>query len=326
LLPVSGSVKARGGFHEVLVLAEKLTVEHGLLKPSDDYSAFDSPEVASLLSQYTVMLTSTGNLGLSVGTLSRAFGFRTIIHMSHDAKSWKKERLRSSGATVIEHAGDYSTAMTLARSEAANTPRCHFVDDENSLDLLFGYAPAAFRLKEQLVASGITPDEAHPLFVYLPCGVGGSPAGIMLGLKLVFGSAVKCFFAEPCTVPSVTLGVVSGLNDAITVQDIGLTGRTMADGLACSRPSRFVGRMLGDMIDGFYTLTEEHIAWLVRELYSSDGIFIEPSAATSLGGYTRLQRDRHLVQDVHPEDITHLAWSTGGGMVPQDERDNLLKP
>ena len=331
-LPISGSIKARGGIHEVLKHAEDLALAAGLLNINDDYARLDSDEFRAFFRGYRIAVGSTGNLGMSIGIMSATLGFDVTVHMSADARQWKKDKLRSHGVIVVEYESDYSVAVEEGRRQAEADPGCHFIDDENSADLFLGYAVAAERLKPQLAEAGITVDAEHPLFVYLPCGVGGGPGGVAFGLKLIFGDAVHCIFAEPTHSPCMMLGVYTGLHDQVSVQDFGIDNITAADGLAVGRPSGFVGKAMQRLIDGYYTITDEELYALLALVEREEGLRLEPSALAGVPGIARVvapeQSEYHKRMDLTGEKLanaTHLAWVTGGSMVPEEEMNGHLE-
>ena len=322
-LPISGSIKARGGIYEVLKHAEDLALREGLISLDSEYSLLGEPRIRSFFGEHSLAVGSTGNLGLSIGIMGAALGFQVFVHMSADAKPWKKDLLRSRGARVIEYDADYSKAVEEGRRQAREDPRMHFVDDESSADLFLGYATAGGRLAAQLEALDISVNSEHPLFVYLPCGVGGAPGGITLGLKLLFGDAVHCFFAEPTHAPCVLLGLLTKLHARAGVEDFGLDNRTDADGLAVGRMSGLVGRAVGSLISGGLTAEDATLYRLLALLGDAEAMFLEPSALAGVPGPYLLRdapgwkayEERYLKGKL--TEATHIAWATGGSMVPE---------
>ncbi|MCI7809724.1 D-serine ammonia-lyase [bacterium] len=326
-LPISGSIKARGGIYEVLKTAEDIAIRHGLLHPGDPYRVFDSQAFREVFSRYSIAVGSTGNLGLSIGIMSARLGFQVTVHMSADARQWKKDMLRSKGVTVVEYESDYSVAVEQGRRDAQGNPYCHFVDDENSQTLFLGYSVAALRLKKQLEENHIVVDRNNPLMVYLPCGVGGGPGGVAFGLKMVFGDAVHCFFAEPTHSCCMMLGMATGLNNEICVQDLGVDNLTIADGLAVGRASSFVGKVMSPFMSGCYSISDDRMSALLARLADAEGIYLEPSALAGMYGPVLASGDgacrdyADRISGGEPGRITHLVWATGGSMVPAGEME-----
>ncbi|MFT4190325.1 MAG: D-serine ammonia-lyase [Comamonas sp.] len=330
-LPVAGSIKARGGMHEVLEHAERVAIAHGLL-PAEPDARTDCRVLAheaarAVFARHGVAVGSTGNLGLSIGVIASALGFQASVHMSADAKDWKKARLRQRGVQVVEHTGDYAQAVARGRAQASADPLAHFVDDERSLSLFLGYAAAAFGLRRQLAEQGVAVDAEHPLFVYLPCGVGGAPAGIAFGIRQVLGPHAHCFFAEPVQSPCVLVQMMDGSDGPQgphpTVYDYGLDNRTEADGLAVPQASRLACAAMRGVLAGIYTVEDAQLLRWVYQLEQAEGLRVEPSATAGLAGPAQLigsPEGRHYLRthglEAHLAQTTHLVWTTGGLFVP----------
>jgi D-serine dehydratase len=325
-LPVAGSIKARGGLYEVLLHAETLALRDGLIAPQDDRVILASAKARAFFARHEVVVGSTGNLGLSIGVMATALGFRAIIHMSTDAKDWKKARLRARGAEVIEHEGDFGAAVSAGRDQARHRPNAYFVDDETSRHLFLGYSVAAVRLRQQLVAQGVEVDARHPLFVYLPCGVGGAPGGITFGLRHLLGDHVHCFFAEPVASPCMLIRLASANDRPVSVRDVGLDNCTEADGLAVGQASEFVARIVRPLAAGVFTVPDGDLFEDLYVLEQRTGLRVEPSAAAACRGPRWLLETEtgrqylasHGLLD-HVDQATHILWTTGGAFVPDDE-------
>ena len=319
-LPVAGSIKARGGFHEVLEVTEQLAMENGLLQPGHDYRTLNTPVARALFARHQIAVGSTGNLGMAIGVLAAALGFRAVVHMSTDAKEWKKERLRQRGVEVVEHAGDYEMAVASGRQLAQVDPLSHFVDDERSLSLFMGYSAAALHLRDQLQSQSMTVDAQHPLIVYLPCGVGGAPAGIAWGLHQLFGEHVHCFFAEPVQSPCFLVQMLSSVGSSQSVYDFGLTNQTEADGLAVPRASQLAADVMRPLLAGVFTVEDQTMFDHLAMLLATQGMRIEPSAAAGFIGPKHLRGTTLACSNAN-----HVVWTTGGLLVPDAQYEHFLQ-
>jgi len=313
-LPITGSIKARGGIHAVLAIIEQISDRNNLA-----HDRLTAEQGRALLVRHTIVVASTGNLGYSVGIFARAFGLQAEVHMSTDARGWKKDRLREIGARVVEHDCDYAETLVRAR-KAARAEGSWLVDDERSRDLLTGYAVAADEVIQQLEARGVLVDTAHPLVVYLPCGVGGAPGGITHGLKSRFGCNVVTVFVEPVAAPCMLAALAFGGGTPVSVYDLGCDNRTIADGLAVPLASGLVLDAVGDAIDAAIAVPDAAMTRWMARLWDAGRLRLEPSAAAAFAaGEHLLAVAPHQQGWPSLSGATHLYWATGGSQMPEDE-------
>lgn len=156
------------------------------------------------------------------------------------------------------------------------------------------------------------------------------PGGVAFGLKLLYKNNVHCFFAEPTHSPCMLLGLMTGLHDKIAVQDIGIDNITDADGLAVGRPSGFVGKTIEPFLNGNYTVSDEELYRLLKELADKENINLEPSALAGMVGPVNVckNENEYLQKQQLTETVkkgTHIVWGTGGSMVPEDVMNGYYK-
>ncbi len=321
-LPLTGTIKARGGVYEVLVYAEELALRTGLIGNKASYDILATETARSLFAQHTILVGSTGNLGFSVGVIGRALGFNVEVHMSSDAKEWKKARLRNLGVRVVEHEADYSVAVAGARDSASKRGSCHFVDDENSRLLFFGYSAAALDLAAQIKTSGTEVSEQNPIAVFLPCGVGGAPGGVAFGLKSIFGDAVQCVFVEPVASPCMLVQLAAGTGRPVSVYDFGLDNKTAADGLAVPQASMLVAEAMQHLVNAVVTVSDDSLFSWVGTLFDEAGMKLEPSAASGFAALARYLKGLRMQGGRLPSAC--IVWTTGGSQLPAEEFEKVL--
>src|SRR5699024_12108791 len=83
--------------------------------------------------------------------------------------------------------------------------------------------------------------------------------------------------------------------------------RDWSSDVCSSDLSGFVGKLLENLISGSYTVSDENLFKMLALMYDSENIELEPSALAGVIGPLSVKSEG-----------THIAWSTGGDMVPED--------
>ena len=83
-----------------------------------------------------------------------------------------------------------------------------------------------------------------------------------------------------------------------------------------------------NLLGGEFTIRDGKLYDYMRDLLGTENIFLEPSACASFEGPIQIERNESAhkyLQENHLEEkmknATHIAWATGGSLVPEAIRE-----
>ena len=83
------------------------------------------------------------------------------------------------------------------------------------------------------------------------------------------------------------------------------------------------------MLSGIATIEDRKLYDLMRGLLDKEDIFIEPSSCASFGALIRPEGMKKYIDKTglshKMKNATHIAWATGGNMVPEETRKVYLR-
>jgi threonine dehydratase len=215
-----------------------------------------------------LITASAGNHGRALAHAARLTGVGCEVFMPRDAPVSKVAAVEGLGAGVELDGASVDEALGLARERAQQTGAA-FVHPFDDLDVIAGQATLGVELLQDV------PDLAR---VIVPVGGGGLASGIGIALRRA-GADVQLIGvqARACAPYAQAL---SG-----TTAPDGLTpsaGATIADGIAVKHPGTLTLPLLGELLDGVETVSEEEIAGAMVFLAEQAKLVAEGAGAVAV--------------------------------------------
>ncbi len=106
---------------------------------------------------------------------------------------------------------------------------------------------------------------------------------------------------------------------------------TFLAGLAVPRISTLVSKLMEDYFSRSYLLKDETFSSQLTNLYRQERIFLESTAVAGLAGPSKFLNSKagvnyltnHQLTD-KMDKATHIAWGTGGPIVPDKEKEVFI--
>jgi len=219
------------------------------------------PEVRS----QGLITASAGNHGQGVAHAALTFGIPATVFVPLNANPLKVEAIRRLGAKVVQAGSSYQEAADAALLEQAQSGAT-YVHAYDDADVISGQGSVAVELARDL------PDFET---VIVPIGGGGLVAGIAAYLKEA-RPGVRVIGVEPTGAAGMHASVAAGR--VVTLPAV----RTIADGLAASRPGTLTFDLVRRLVDEILLVEDEEMLRAIRLYFEWEHLLAEPAGAAAL--------------------------------------------
>ena len=218
-----------------------------------------------------VCVASAGNYGLAISTAGQFHGIKTTVFVPENATESKVEKIRLSGATVIQKGSDFDTAKNMARKYAESN-KMLFWEDGVLNEMVCGSSTIA----REIISVSQDWD-----YIIVPVGNGSLIKGIAEEIKKTLPST-KILGVVPSGSPAM-YQALTGID-----WDESASPKTTADGLSVRIPIKQITEEIKPLIDGVFLIQESKLLPAVKTFIEQEQMAVETSAAICLAGITEI--------------------------------------
>lgn len=216
--------------------------------------------------QKGVVTFSAGNWAQGVAYAALMLGIKATVILPEWANPKKVEATNGYGAKVIIHGHDSQELLEKAY-ELHEKESFEYINPFNNINMIVGTATIGLEIIEE------KPDTDA---IFVPVGGGALISGIAMGAKYL-KPEVKVYGVQPYGANAIYQSLEKG--EIVEVQV-----KTIADGLAVSKPDKQAVNFVKEYVDELTLVTEEEIKQAIYLLLERAKLLVEPAGATTLAG------------------------------------------
>jgi threonine dehydratase len=245
-----------------------------------------------------VITASTGNHGQGVAYAAARVGVRSVVVVPAGSSPLKMDRIREFGAELRISGTDIAEASQAAQA-AALAEGMVYVEDGEDPELMAGADTVGWEILEDLPAA-----EA----IVVPVGGGNLIAGVALAAKTIKPS-IKIIGVQSEAAPSV-------VRSWELKRLVEMPCATFAGGLATPFPGKLAFRVIRELVDEMYLVSEAELRAEIRHALATRATLLEGAAAAPFAALRRYGADwptrTVLIQSGANLSLAELEWVLAG--------------